>query len=696
MKYLNANATIIIEEEKREISFSEKKENNKVTLNDTKQWNIFLYLLKNEGKECFVRDMELRFDIINPSNEQNKSGIKQYICNLRVDLNKMGIPTNKHREEDETKISIKNKRNSTLNGRRNGSYTLILPKTEHTSKKTFIPESVIARLFWNRYVNLSTQKDGENKNDEIIAELGDVYQFPLMEERGCTCKWDINMDDSYTHNILIEAPNGYGKSTFMRSIILASIYPYIENLSVRKKSQYEKIRSFHGINNTDFFIYIECKDIDLVSLDKYESIEWVYYTLSKMESINLSNYMNLDTFASVLQNHSTQGKLVLLIDGFDEISSESRLVLINKLNQFQHDSKPKISFRIIMTARPLFWKIDLNGYKKYVISNRNIIENQDVLLNYIRSYSMIYKSSINFEKIHSQIISNSYLKNLACTPASIVWILKELLSNNEFYSTVERIIEQMMLRYNSRELTVSKDLYKRIYEMIAYNYLRLSNDDNGLTILNTELIAIIRNCIDDIKREGNKRFNRVFSSENKEDEILGELFFTNVSLLEIHNNKLRFATHIYAEHLAARDLLRQFIKEGANQRVIDWLDNLPSIYRYNVMVIASTLALHLTDNRFFSGFGNDANDIRFYAKSNFYKYLFAKLNNPQCTIKEKLLIQNAIAQIMLKHYGENVFTNRNMNSDDIDQIKWLKSIILTDLGTPLTDTLKFREGHGDN
>lgn len=107
-------------------------------------------------------------------------------------------------------------------------------------------------MFWQQYEFLSAQKEGKNKNCEVIASLGDVYQFPCIQENGTECKWSIEQKDTFNQNALIEAPNGYGKSTFMRSILLSANYAYIEGLTENQKKQYEKIKNFHGIDGNCF------------------------------------------------------------------------------------------------------------------------------------------------------------------------------------------------------------------------------------------------------------------------------------------------------------------------------------------------------------------------------------------------------------------------------------------------------------
>ena len=681
MKYLNIDQTIIFDEEKREIRFEDGKNKNFILPSD-QQWDLFVLLLENEGQECLTTSLVSKLDV--SFNEKNPTdSIKTLIYRLKKDLNKKGIPCNPGKETNDDKITFVNKKNRTINGIQHGSYMIILPKIKKKNEK------LIADLFWKRYEFLSAQKEGENKNSEIVASIGEVYQFPLLQESGADFKWNIEHKNDFNPNILIEAPNGYGKSTFMRSILLSANYSYIEGLTEKQHEQYNKINKFHGIGENNFFIYLECKDIDFERLDRVGNIEWIYNTLSSTESIRLDRFLDISEFIELIKNYNLSKKLVILIDGLDEVSFVHRKSLIGKLNEFQHDKEYGFNSRIIMTSRPLFWQIELGGYRKYTISNRNIIEDSAVFRSYICAYTKNYKN-IDTEKMYLYVSENPYISEIVCTPAIIVWIIREYHNNSDISVSIERIIEQMMLRYNSRELAVYIDHYKRVYEQIAYKYLCLSEDGEGLPFLNSEVLSLVQGCIDTIVFEGDKQFNRVFADDNKNDEEIGELFFTNVALMEYVNNRIRFTTLTYAFHLAARHILRYFAKENCKDVVVQALDDIAVEYRYSVMVVASALVLHISDTRFFKGFGTNALDYRFDVVEIFSKYLREKWNSESCSVKEKELIQDAIAQILLKYYGDNVFTNRNV-SDDSDCIVWFEHIINTELNENKPAVKRYKE-----
>lgn len=667
MKFLNIEETIVVDEEKREVLFLvDASRNFKIPCNQ--QWDLFLLLLSEEGQECSTSGLETKLNVFSSSGKSADSPIKTLANRLRKELNEKGIPCNGGKEEDANKIIIKNRRNDGIR-ENTGAYTLILPKVEKKNEK------ILADLYWTRYENLSVQKEGEHKNDELIAKIGDVYQIPLMQEHDHDCEWSIENTDVYNQNILIEAPNGYGKTTFMRSILLAATYGYRSDLSSSERQKYGKIRQFHRIDDSYLCIYIECKNIDFDRLREEDEKGWIYENLAGMESIRIDKYIDKGNFESLIKTYNMSKKLILLVDGFDEIKAEYRSILIKKMNDFQRKKDFGCYSRVIMTTRPLFWEIDFNGYKKYTISNRNIIEDKDVFLKYVRGYSRNNKS-LDAEQLYTYVINNHYLKNIVCTPAIIVWIVREY-HVGAFYESMERIIEQMMLRYKSRELTVHKEQYKRVYEEIAYKYLILTENDEGLLYLDTEVLSLVRGCIDKIELEGNRKFNKIFSDENKDDEELGELFFTNVALMEYLDGRIKFTTTVFAYHLAARLILRTFNGENYKVTVYKRLSEIPYQYRYYVMVIASSLALHLTDTRFFEGFGVNASDIRFDLADDFFEYIQDRWNDSKCDKDEKMHIQKAIAHLLLKYYGDNVFTNRNMCNSTYNS--WMENVMVTEL-----------------
>lgn len=378
MRYLDIEGKIYYDVENGKIVFSEEPDKS-FALKDMmskRARTVFLMLLEKEGKWCTVTELENALGI---ASYGEKSPVVAAISEIRKCLNAHEIPCNKGDEKDPAKIIIRNESKTLISGN-SGAYILILPKSSKIPKN----EKMIMDLYWDRYEELSAQKDSANRFGEIQAKLGDVYQIPLLQELGQNCKWNINNAAPRNKNILIEAPNGYGKTTFLRSILLAATYQYRENLSEKEKEKYEAIKRFHGIEDDSFFLYLECKNIDIESLDgsgnsktnniKPDCVKWIYDTLSGFNGILIDQWIKEEDFRNLIESYNLKKKLILLVDGLDELRMDYRTVLIKKLYEFQSDLTYGSGSRIIMTVRPLFWQINFPGYRKYTISNKNIIE----------------------------------------------------------------------------------------------------------------------------------------------------------------------------------------------------------------------------------------------------------------------------------------------------------------------------------
>lgn len=656
MKPLNTDKTIMIDEENRKIIFLGDPTKDDFEIPYTQQWELFMLLVAANGAECATVCLENELHAPNPSDMSTDSPIKGFASSLRRDLNRIGIPCNRGNEEDPDKITIKNRRNRGI-GRNIGSYCLLIPSPEKRNKKQ------IADLLWRRYEYLSVQKEGQNKQLEINAKLGEVYQIPLMQKDGKDCEWSIETQDGYSQNILIEAPNGYGKTTLVKSILLSSICGYMNDLSEEEKTKYSEIKDFHNISDDCFCLFIECKNIDFTNIDNNDK-KWIYDCMSNPKSIGIDKYIDQESFDELLKKYNFCKRLIIIIDGFDEIKKIYREKLLDIINNFQTDSDYGIHSKIILTTRPLFWNIDFDSYRyrKYSISNRNILEDKNVFMNYVNSYSL-HHNNVDANQLFEYVSKNYYLRKVICVPTIIVWIIYQQQMQSDVWETFERIIDQMMLRFDDTRLFVNKEQYKRVYEEIAYKYLCMNSDGTGLSILNTEILSFVRSCIDDIAQEGNRRFNDFFSPKKTDDENLGELFFTNVALMEYENQKLKFTSDVIAYHLAARSILRIFRRYISEPDLNGKLNALPIKYRYYIMVLASSLAEYVTDTRFFEDFGSNAKDIKFKLAKEFSEYINGRLNSSDCNDREKIYIKEMLVHIKNKYYGENVYTDRNINID---------------------------------
>ncbi|MBM6841344.1 hypothetical protein H6A03_07290 [[Clostridium] spiroforme] len=653
--------------------------------------NFLMHMIEKTGVFCSYTELgeKLQDD---PSFFPDKKYVTDKAKKLYEALRKpeIGIALSFNLEErNDADIVILNKSGN------KGGYTLFLPNLKTSGNGLEENIKALTNLYWGRYENVSPQKDGENKNGAIVGKISDVFQQPVVDSQDNRYTWKVNDNDKYNQNILIEAPNGYGKTTFMRSIMLSASYTYMDCLTDKEIERYERIRLFHNIESDNFVLYLECKHMDLNTFKEQNSIEWIYKTLSNLESIRINHFIDIDAFASLLETFNEKQKLVLLIDGLDEMESKYRPLLISKINEFQTSEKFGRHSRIIVATRPLFWRIAFPGYKIFKISNRDIIENSTVLMNYIKTYKKRIKNYVgkkNFDanNIYEDIINNPYLRDLVCVPQVIIQYIYERQTSNEFYELVERIINEMMLRYDSQELTVYIEQYKKVYEALAFKYLCLTGGDSALPCYDNEALSLIRVCIDEVKGQGYKSFNKVFNESNISEEMLGELFLTNVSLIECMDRVIKFNSLTYAYHFAARYVLRCFVAYNNELDIYKILNIIPIKYRYYVMTIASTLVTHIPNDRYLEGYGDSAADIRFDLAPLFFEYFRDNWNSTKTELNEKMFIQDAIARMLLKYYGESVYTNPNIC--DEKYIQWFNGVLSTNLGQSYPSVSKYRDG----
>lgn len=150
----------------------------------------------------------------------------------------------------------------------------------------------------------------EFQYEEKIANSLD--EFSLTEQRTC-----IDGVLNRTSRAAILAKPGGGKSTLMRRIALAYAYP------VRRKKVDD------GLPDKNWFpIYIRCRDLgDDVNRSILEIMEKIVFRAE------IAQYK--EAFCSLIENTLQDGRLLLLIDGLDEISQEkSRICFVNQMRTF--------------------------------------------------------------------------------------------------------------------------------------------------------------------------------------------------------------------------------------------------------------------------------------------------------------------------------------------------------------------------
>ncbi|TGM57257.1 NACHT domain-containing protein [Leptospira vanthielii] len=140
-----------------------------------------------------------------------------------------------------------------------------------------------------------------------------------------------------SYNSVILGIPGSGKSMFLKHIAIAHAKNFRESIN----NSYKTIVFLP--------LLIRCRDFDFLNLENFTRL--LYSTFSRTEK--LFSYER--EFKSLVDDYISEGKLLILIDGLDEISEPSmRSRFIIKLRQFM-DAYPRIKF--LITSRETGYRI---------------------------------------------------------------------------------------------------------------------------------------------------------------------------------------------------------------------------------------------------------------------------------------------------------------------------------------------------
>ena len=269
---------------------------------------------------------------------------------------------------------------------------------------------------------------------------------------------------------------------------------------------------------------------------------------------------------------------------------------------------------------------------------------------------------------NGRIIKNEFLLQLTTTPISLVWTIRECLVNEEPYLVVERVIENMMLR---RDGTYPTDLseYKKVFEEMAFLYLIDYSDEQGIHCCGEQdFYKLVDQSVKQLKNRNDEKFRRII--ENKSENEIAKMFYTDISLMEYRNGNLRFSCLIYAYHLAAKKIIRLLNEETEIMKKT--LELLEYEYRYKLIVIASTIVKYISSPVFSGEFSFECPlDIPEKMESVIFEYIKNKWDDSTIDKDEKKRIVESIKNLINKEYGDNIFTDRNAKKD---HFAWLERI----------------------
>ncbi|TMP02805.1 hypothetical protein CWC11_16395 [Pseudoalteromonas sp. S3178] len=226
------------------------------------------------------------------------------------------------------------------------------------------PATIYTERYVNRFLKMRTLHSAESD-----VYLNEIYS-PLRIVKQGACE-EFVVGDTFTLNfnrtVNIIGIAGQGKSTILRKLFLQEIY---------------KTERF------PFFI----------ELRKIEESSILDYLKQQLEDIGLS--LIEGDVEILLQSR----KVVLMLDGFDEVTSNRRHRLLNEINQL----KTRYNCSVIVTSRPgteICTEIDIINFKVKTLSCNEIIS----------IISKLDKNSAN-EELKDLIIDNLQLQETLVSP----------------------------------------------------------------------------------------------------------------------------------------------------------------------------------------------------------------------------------------------------------------------------------------
>lgn len=667
MIYLNKEKTIAINHEYTEIS----KNGITYKIGNTYPWETFKCLLKYLGKECDTSTIEecVKREIVEQSSD---SPVPNWISQLKTKLkDEYGIESESISLEQydgsiPDKILFVNRRQNGIN--RNGKYMLVLPGTPLKQI-----EHKISEMMWGVYGELS-----ENKSQNIMLTAAKraygmfdkVYQFPRISNGFQKLKWSVKQIRNKKAVIL--APNGYGKSSFLRSILFSALLNYLPSDECIQSENIRDIAICHGLDpNEDRYlpVYIDLKHFPELSKTQKDSYSWIYYMLSKAVGVDWDGNIDIDEFYECIKEYNKRARLLILIDGYDELGKEYCDELLIKLAEFQKNQEYGLYATTIIASRPHMYERNFRGYDQWIIHALEFYDDEFAIKRMIREYSA-YDSNINPDNIYVDIKENRYLSGLINSPALLVDVIKGCINKQynsrwEPHWIVEKTIEDMLKRFDSQGAKTFSEYgggINYLYEYFATEYLRNPYQFDNVERFGESVYSIIQT--------GTER--RVWDALKEMSEIdIIDLFFTRLSIVIWDGDRIKFLSDIISYHLAAKSLVRQLKNTEIFERIGFYLDEFGD-YKYEIVIMVSTIIMY---DVYGISYGDSKRiDVEDMVRVSISKYLKDKWTNADS--KEKLEIQKCIGVLLTNCYGENVFTGRFAEVTTID---FMKEVVFTNI-----------------
>ena len=433
---------------------------------------------------------------------------------------------------------------------------------------------------WSQLRKVDIYKYGGQQVYQNQIYMDSIYQIPSID-----CLDDNSQSWSIfnSRKSLIMAPNGFGKTTFLKGILLSLIYDYIDDLSPKEKNFYEKLSAFHKIDKgLDLFpIFITAEKINILS--QADPLQIIF------EALSIFN-IDFNTFTELCINASN---IVFLVDGLDEVSYVKRKEIEQLLSKMR---TLKASIFIVYSSRPALSGnvVPNNIWEIKPLTTNKPEEILPLITNYIK---FLQHPSINENAILNRIVENTYLTDLVISPDILIHVIPYLLKDN--YETHE-IVEATIIRLMRRNENFYINEWDRLIVSLLYEELA-KQIIIGKTIETDEVCFsnTVKHLFTSITRDQNEILTMGDIDSYKAQ--LPEKIFNQGGLLYSQNGKCKFLSVTIMEHLAAKCILKQSI-DNYNFSPIKFRNEINAIseeYYLDILeliIVISNNADHYFDN----------------------------------------------------------------------------------------------------
>lgn len=243
------------------------------------------------------------------------------------------------------------------------------------------------------YTEVQCLQPDEMRNFESVTALEKNYRHngsPRLTNEKSARENGITIANQYTHLMILGQP-GAGKSTFLRKIGL------------------EALKGKSGqIQREIIPVLLELKQFTTNEVNIYNIIEQEFISCQLPLAKEFTNQL------------LRQGKLLLLLDGLDEVPNKNFELVIDKIQKFVKEYKQN---KFVISCRTAAYRQKFQNFKEFIIADFNDQQIQQFIKNWF--YSQVDKQLKTDQKCWDKINTQEATKELARTPLLLTFLCLE-------------------------------------------------------------------------------------------------------------------------------------------------------------------------------------------------------------------------------------------------------------------------------